>query len=96
MNPVFVLDLGFVLSTVSLDLPPLNHRFAGDDLVLNLATTPQFLLVNEGNRPVYVPAGTIVPFSGVTTLRCFLGVSNPLEFKNSIKVVCAKFNSLAT
>mgnify|MGYP001594307351 FL=1 len=35
---------------------------------LNLSTTPQFFLVSEGNRPVYVPAGTIVPFSGVTTL----------------------------
>lgn len=35
---------------------------------LNLAPTPQFRLAREGNRPVYVPASTIVPFSGVTTL----------------------------
>ena len=34
----------------------------------NLLTTPQFQLVNEGNRPVYVPAETIIPFSGATTL----------------------------
>ena len=35
---------------------------------LNLSTTPQFTLANEGNRPVYVPAQTIIPFSGATTL----------------------------
>ncbi|MHB1313050.1 MAG: TonB-dependent receptor [Gemmatimonadaceae bacterium] len=35
---------------------------------LNLAATPRFRLANEGNRPVYVPAQTIVPFSGATTL----------------------------
>ena len=34
----------------------------------NLATAPQFFLAREGNRPVYVPAATIVPFSGATTL----------------------------
>jgi hypothetical protein len=35
---------------------------------LNLNTTPQFTLANEGNRPVFVPAGTIVPASGVTNV----------------------------
>ena len=35
---------------------------------LNLSTTPQFLLASEGSRPVYVPAATIIPFSGATTL----------------------------
>ncbi len=35
---------------------------------LNLAATPQFGLSREGNRPVYVPAATIVPNSGITTL----------------------------
>ncbi len=35
---------------------------------LNLARAPQFFLTTEGNRPVYVPAGTIIPFSGATTL----------------------------
>ena len=35
---------------------------------LNLATTPRFTLANEGNRPVYVPAQTIIPVSGATTL----------------------------
>lgn len=34
----------------------------------NLAETPQFYLANEGNRPVYVPAATIIPYNGVTTL----------------------------
>jgi hypothetical protein len=35
---------------------------------LNLDTTPEFTLANEGNRPVYVPAPTIVPASGVTSV----------------------------
>ena len=35
---------------------------------LNLTPTPRFRLAREGNRPVYVPASTIIPFSGVTTL----------------------------
>ena len=35
---------------------------------LNLSPTPRFNLVREGNRPVYVPASTIIPSSGVTTL----------------------------
>lgn len=34
----------------------------------NLVAAPQFVLTREGNRPVYVPAATIIPFSGVTTL----------------------------
>ncbi|MBA4071541.1 MAG: hypothetical protein C0497_06860 [Gemmatimonas sp.] len=35
---------------------------------LNLSPTPRFNLVREGNRPVFVPASTIIPFSGATTL----------------------------
>ena len=35
---------------------------------LNLNTTPQFMLANEGNRPVFVPASTIVTTSGVTNV----------------------------
>lgn len=35
---------------------------------LNLNTTPRFTLANEGNRPVFVPAATIVPSSGVTNV----------------------------
>jgi hypothetical protein len=35
---------------------------------LNLNTTPRFALANEGNRPVFVPASTIVPASGVTNV----------------------------
>ena len=35
---------------------------------LNLNTTPQFTLASEGNRPVFVPASTIVPASGVTSV----------------------------
>jgi hypothetical protein len=35
---------------------------------LNLNTTPQFTLANEGNRPVYVPSPTIVTASGVTNV----------------------------
>ena len=35
---------------------------------LNLNTTPQFTLANEGGRPVFVPASTIVPASGVTNV----------------------------
>jgi hypothetical protein len=35
---------------------------------LNLNTTPQFTLANEGSRPVFVPAATIVPASGVTNV----------------------------
>ncbi len=31
---------------------------------LNLASTPAFTLASEGNRPVYVPAGAIVPTTG--------------------------------
>jgi hypothetical protein len=35
---------------------------------LNLNTTPQFTLANEANRPVFVPASTIVTTSGVTNV----------------------------
>jgi len=35
---------------------------------LNLNTTPQFALADEGNRPVFVPASTVVPASGVTNV----------------------------
>ncbi|HEX6315655.1 MAG TPA: carboxypeptidase-like regulatory domain-containing protein, partial [Gemmatimonadaceae bacterium] len=35
---------------------------------LNLDTTPEFTLANEGNRPVFVPSSTIVPASGVTNV----------------------------
>ncbi|HSA57217.1 MAG TPA: carboxypeptidase-like regulatory domain-containing protein [Gemmatimonadaceae bacterium] len=35
---------------------------------LNLETTPEFTVDNEGGRPVYVPATTIVPVSGATNL----------------------------
>jgi len=35
---------------------------------LNLNTTPKFSLASEGNRPVFVPASTIVPASGVTNV----------------------------
>lgn len=35
---------------------------------LNLNTTPQFVLTGEGNRPVFVPASTIVTTSGVTNM----------------------------
>jgi len=35
---------------------------------LNLAAAPRFTLPREGDRPVFVPATTIVPGSGVTTL----------------------------
>lgn len=31
---------------------------------LNLSTSPRFTLADEGNRPVYVPAGLIVPSTG--------------------------------
>ena len=31
---------------------------------LNLVTTPAFMLADEGNRPVYVPADSIVPATG--------------------------------
>ena len=34
----------------------------------NLNTTPQFALANEGNRPVYVPAASIVPINGFTSV----------------------------
>ena len=35
---------------------------------LNLDQTPDFALSSEGGRPVYVPASSIVPYSGATTL----------------------------
>ncbi len=35
---------------------------------LNLSATPKFTLANEGGRPVFVPANTIIPVSGATTL----------------------------
>jgi hypothetical protein len=34
----------------------------------NLRGTPSFSLTQEGGRPVYVPAATIVPFTGASTL----------------------------
>jgi hypothetical protein len=35
---------------------------------LNLDATPKFTLPEEGNRPVFVPAATIVPSTGATSL----------------------------
>ena len=35
---------------------------------LNLAANPAFTLANEGNRPVYVPAGQIIPQTGAVGL----------------------------
>ena len=35
---------------------------------LNLAASPAFTLANEGNRPVYVPAGQIIPETGAVGL----------------------------
>ncbi len=35
---------------------------------LNLSQVPQFRLSSEGNRPVFVPASTIIPTTGATTL----------------------------
>lgn len=35
---------------------------------VNLQATPQFTIASEGGRPVYVPASTIVPATGTTTL----------------------------
>jgi hypothetical protein len=35
---------------------------------LNLNAAPQFTLADEGNRPVYVPAGAISPFTGALSL----------------------------
>ena len=35
---------------------------------LNLDATPRFTLASEGGRPVYVPAATIVPATGATTI----------------------------
>lgn len=34
----------------------------------NLATTPQFALADEAGRPVFVPASTIAPLTGATTV----------------------------
>jgi len=36
---------------------------------LNLDATPEFTLISEGNRPVFVPPGMIVPSSGAVGLR---------------------------
>ena len=36
---------------------------------LNLDTTTKFTLANEANRPVYVPAGTIFPLTGATSIN---------------------------
>ena len=43
-----------------------THLYGVTDL--NLRQTPAFQLANEGNRPVYVPSSTIIPFTGATTL----------------------------
>lgn len=42
----------------------------------NLADAAQFQLVSEGNRPVFVPANTIVSTSGATTVLASRRVSN--------------------
>jgi len=36
---------------------------------LNLNTTPQFTLASEGNRPVFVPAASIVPTTGAVPVQ---------------------------
>ncbi len=45
-------------ATYSLNLDQTSSRD------LNFAATPQFVLANEGSRPVYAPAASVVPVSG--------------------------------
>ncbi|OYV63937.1 MAG: hypothetical protein B7Z72_14010, partial [Gemmatimonadetes bacterium 21-71-4] len=54
---------------------------------LNLRTVPQFRLAAEGNRPVYVPAGTIDPTTGATSSnasRLVPGFSNVLQINSAL------------
>ncbi|MDE3217533.1 MAG: TonB-dependent receptor, partial [Gemmatimonadota bacterium] len=54
---------------------------------LNLNTTPQFRLADEGNRPVYVPASTIDPGTGATSSnasRLDPGFSNVLQINSAL------------
>jgi len=54
---------------------------------LNLNTTPQFRLAAEANRPVYVPAGSIDPSTGTTSLnasRLVPSLSNVLQINSAL------------
>ena len=54
---------------------------------LNLNTNPQFRLAAEGNRPVYVPAGSIDPSTGATSLnasRLVPTLSNVLQINSAL------------
>ncbi|MGH7719238.1 MAG: carboxypeptidase regulatory-like domain-containing protein [Gemmatimonadaceae bacterium] len=50
---------------------------------LNLDATPRFTLAEEGGRPVYVPAGSIVPTTGATSLAASRRVP---EYANVLEV----------
>lgn len=45
------------------------NRHQADNIDLNLRTTPQFALGNEGGRPVFVAPGSIDPRSGLLAVR---------------------------
>jgi hypothetical protein len=44
----------------------LRETHTASAIDLNLNTVPQFHLASEGNRPVYVPVGSIVPATGLS------------------------------
>ncbi len=69
----------------------------------NLTETPQFYLAAEGNRPVYVPAMTIFPSTGATTLTAsrlhpeygyVFEVSSPLQSRTTQVIATVGGNSL--
>ena len=54
----------------------------------NLVPAPQFFLAREGNRPVYVPAASIIPGTGVTTLsasRRYAAYGNVFEVSSPLQ-----------
>src|SRR5206468_8402583 len=55
--------------TVSMDASYARGRSQYGFRDLNLVATPRFTLADEANRPVYVPADSIVPATGALSLQ---------------------------
>jgi len=69
---------------------------------INLDTIPEFTLATEGGRPVYVPASTIVPATGATSLNAsrihaqYGRVSEVMsELKSDTKQLTASFGGFS-
>lgn len=89
--------------TLSLDANYARGVAQTSAIDLNLNTTPKFTLASEGGRPVYTPASSIVPTTGVVALggsriHPQFGVVSEMNsnLQSDTKQVTASFNGFTT